>query len=310
MHSKIMRRREFLAGIASAQALWGKNRIGRSRISAITDEIARSPATAIEFARKYDLQWLELRAVPGVKTYYSTMSVEDLRPHAAEFKQAGVKISFLNSGMLKFGLPGTEQARRRTETPEARERRIAHDAVQFERRIEDLNIAIRAAHTLGVSKVRVFAFMRVEQPATLYPRLADIIGEMTKVAEKEGIELLLENEGSCNIATSEELAAFLKLVPSKALGINWDPLNGTALKEIPFPDGYRLLPKKRIGNVQIKGRSILDYPQKLDWAAIFRTLEKDGYRGQVGLETHIFGEEQVQKSHESMREILRLVEPS
>jgi sugar phosphate isomerase/epimerase len=133
---------------------------------------------------------------------------------------------------------------------------------------------------------------------------------MTKVAEKEGVELLLENEGSCNIATSQELANFLKMVPSKALGINWDPLNGTSLKEIPFPDGYRLLPKKRIGNVQIKGRSILDGPQKLDWPAIFRALEKDGYRGHVGLETHIFGPEQVQKSHESMREILRIVEPS
>ena len=68
-----------------------------------------------------------------------------------------------------------------------------------------------------------------------------------------------------------------------------------------------MLPKKRVMNVQIKGRSILDGPQKLDWRAIFDTLAKDGYKGQVGLETHIFGEVQIQASHDSMKEILKLV---
>jgi sugar phosphate isomerase/epimerase len=305
-----MKRREFLAAVASAPALWAKNAINRSRISPVTDEIADSPAAAIAFARQYDLQFVELRGVPGNKVYYSTMNEADLRPHAAELKSAGLKVSFLNSGMLKFTLPGTEPVRRRPETPEAQARRVAAETARFERRIEELNVAIRAADLLGVRKIRIFAFSRVAEPAALYPRLADIVGEMTKVAEKEGVELLLENEGSCNIATSQEMATFLKMVPSKALGINWDPLNGTAFKEIPYPDGYRLLPKKRIGNVQIKGRSILDYPQKLDWPAIFRALEKDGFRGHVGLETHIFGPELIQKSHESMREILRIVEPS
>ena len=97
-------------------------------------------------------------------------------------------------------------------------------------------------------------------------------------------------------------------VPSKWVGINWDPLNAEHSKEIAFPNGYDLLPAKRIQNVQIKGKSILPGPELMDWAAIFRRLEKDGYRGQVGLETHIFGEVQVQKSHESMKEILRIVE--
>jgi sugar phosphate isomerase/epimerase len=121
--------------------------------------------------------------------------------------------------------------------------------------------------------------------------------------------LLVENETSCNVAKCSELAAFLKLVPSKALGLNWDVMNGAEMKETPLPEGYSLLPKKRIHNVQIKGRSILDYPQKLDWAAIFNALAKDGYRDEVGLETHIFGPEQVARSHDSMRAILKIVDP-
>ena len=69
-----------------------------------------------------------------------------------------------------------------------------------------------------------------------------------------------------------------------------------------------MLPKKRILNVQIKGKSVLDYPEKLDWRTIFQTLQKDGYQGKIGLETHIFGEGQITASHNSMREILRIVQ--
>ena len=303
-----MTRRELLLATFASPALLAKtNKIDRSRLSAITDEIAKTPEAAIAFAKQYGLQWLELRDMPGTKIVYNALPEDKLRLAAKEFHDAGVKISFLNTGMLKFGLPGTELKRSRPEAPEAKAKRIAVEQKRFAERMDELDKAIRAAHILGVAKVRVFAFMRVEEPEKIYPRIADVIGEMTKVAEKEKIQLLLENEGSCNVGTSAELATFLKLVPSKALGLNWDPLNAVALKEIPFPEGYALLPKKRIWNVQIKGRSILDYPQKMDWAAILQALEKDGYQGQVGLETHIFGEEQVQRSHESMQAMLKLV---
>ena len=43
------------------------------------------------------------------------------------------------------------------------------------------------------------------------------------------------------------------------------------------------------------------------WKALVQ-LQKDGYKGQLGLETHIFGEGQVVCSHASMQEIMRIVE--
>src|SRR5262249_12475303 len=136
------------------------------------------------------------------------------------------------------------------------------------------------------------------------------ISELGEVAGKEKIHLLIENESTCNVATSAELGEIVKHIPSKWVGLNWDPLNAASKNEIPFPDGYNLLPVKRIQNVQMKGRNVLPGPEWMDWVAVFRRLEKDGYEGQIGLETHIFGEIQVQKSHESMKEILRLVEQS
>jgi hypothetical protein len=36
-------------------------------------------------------------------------------------------------------------------------------------------------------------------------------------------------------------------------------------------------------------------------------MTKDGYTGNFGLETHIFGEGQIQASHDSMKEILRIL---
>jgi sugar phosphate isomerase/epimerase len=71
-----------------------------------------------------------------------------------------------------------------------------------------------------------------------------------------------------------------------------------------------VLQKKRICNVQTKGKSLLEVNDKIDWASIFHALERDGYRGQVGLETHYFDGTKIEKSHLSMQEMLRIAETS
>ncbi|MBM3810396.1 MAG: sugar phosphate isomerase/epimerase [Acidimicrobiia bacterium] len=291
-------RRGFLAApLLAAMPAMAANRITRSRVSAITDEIARSPEGAIEFAKQYGLEWLELRSVPGGRKEYFQLSEAELREAAKQFRDAGVKISFLNTSMLKYAMPGAVNP-----NPQRR-----WDVSRFEKRQQELEQSIAAARILGVNKVRVFTFLRAADREQQIPKVAEILNQMAETAAKEKIHLLIENEGACNVATCGELVELLKQVPSKWLGINWDPLNAANKQEVAFPDGYNMLPNKRIQNVQIKGRSILPGPQLMDWAEIFRRLEKDGYKGQVGLETHIFGEIQVQKSHESIREILRLV---
>jgi sugar phosphate isomerase/epimerase len=270
--------------------------IGRSRLSAITDEIGMTPAESIAFARSYRLSWVELRKVPGEDREYFGLPESELKAAAREFANHGLGVSFLNTSMLKYMLPGTEPA-----NPRARKQ-----SGRFARRFDELRQAAAAARVLGVDKIRIFAFSRVAEPARILPRLAEVIGELCLAAAREGVTLLLENEASTNIATCAELAALLARVPSKALGVNWDPPNAGG-GEAPFPDGYERLPRERIGNVQIKGRSILPGPGRLDWAGILRRLAADGYRGKFGLETHI-REGLIQASHDSMRELLRIVE--
>jgi sugar phosphate isomerase/epimerase len=304
-------RRSFLAASCLA-APWvaaaPRNRIGRQRLSAVTDEIATTPAGAIAFAKLYNLKWLELRAIPGGGGEYARAKEPFLRQAAAELKEAGLGVSFLNTGMLKFGLPGTDVKPSRLETSEQRALRLERYQRQFDERLPYLQSSIRAAEILGVRDIRIFAFTRTGTPREHFPRIAAVINEMAAVAEKAGVRLLLENETSCNAATCAETADLLKLIPSPAVGVNWDAMNGADMKEPAFPQGYALLPKSRLWNVQIKGRSLQDGPKKLDWAALIRALEKDGYTGQLGLETHIFGRMLITHSHICMREMIRLAE--
>lgn len=306
------RRQLILGGFSlSAPVLLAKRlKLDRGRLSTITDESGKTPGENFEFAKKYGLRYLEVRGVPGAKKHYADLSESELKAAAKEFADNGVKVSFFNSGQCKFALPGTEYVRQRPETPEVKAKRLARDQQSFDARMETLQKSIRASQILGCDKVRIFAFLRTAEPEKIMPRVYDIIGPMVKVAEKEGIKLLLENEVACNVARCDEMAAAMKAIPSKAFGMNWDPLNGHHMKEEVFPHGYALLPKKKLWNVQVKGKSILkEFPADyLDWTAIYAALEKDGYAGQVGLECHIFGEEQIRRSHQCMQEMIRIAE--
>lgn len=308
-----MDRRQLLtAGLGwSASSLIAKRaKLDRSRLSTVTDESGKTPAENIDFAKKYGLRYLEVRGVPGARSHYADLPEADLKSAAKEFADNGVKISFFNSGQCKFALPGTDYVRQRPETPEVKAKRIARDQQNFDKRMDTLQKSIRASQILGCDKVRIFAFLRTAEPEKTMQRVYDVLGPMVRVAEKEGIKLLLENEVACNVANCAELAAAMKAIPSKAFGINWDPLNGHHMKEEVFPYGYSLLPKKKLWNVQVKGKSILkEFPADyLDWAAIYSALEKDGYAGQIGLECHIFGEEQIRRSHQCMQEMIRVAE--
>src|SRR5438045_7480601 len=130
-------RRELLAATLSAPALFARHRFDRSRISAITDEIGKTPDESIAFAKQYGLQWIELRNVPGGKEYIY-LDEPGLKAAAASFKANGLKVSFLNSSLMKFAWPGIEPARRRQESEEAASKRKASETARYEKRVDDL----------------------------------------------------------------------------------------------------------------------------------------------------------------------------
>ena len=310
-----MTRRELLAAPLFAPALFApaalaKGRLDKSRISAITDEIGLTPEESLAFAKQYGLRWVEVRAVPGSKPAreYAFLPEAEIKEAAASFAANGLKVSFINTGLLKFTWPGMEPARKRPETDEAREKRLANEAKRFDKRKEDVEKAVNAARILGCDKVRIFTGTRVADAKAAMPRVAEVLNELVPIAEKAKVHLLVENEASQNIGTSQELADLMELMPSKWVGYNWDPQNALPLKEVPWPDGYNVLPKKRMLNVQYKGKGIMKTsPEKLDWAAIVKALDKDGYPYMLGQETHIFDGTLIAAAHTSMETMLRIV---
>ena len=250
-----MTRRELLAagGAVCATRLWARGRMDKTRISAITDEIGMSTDESIAFAHRYGMQNVEIRNPPGGKKEYFQLPEAEIKVDAMRFAREGLKVSFVNTSLLKFAWPGMEPARRRPEDAAAREKRLAAEKLRWDNRMEDLRKAVRCAQIMGCDKVRVFTGSRVAEPRKEYQRIADTLGEMSLTAEREKVHLLIENEGSQNVRLSAELAEIVKMVPSKWVGVNWDPHNAYG-QETSFPDGYNLLPKQRILNIQVKGK--------------------------------------------------------
>lgn len=309
----VMTRRELLAGAAGGLLATSplnafKPRITKANISAITDEIGKTQADAIAFAHQYGLQWVELRHVPETKKEFAFLTEPELKRWAAELAANKLKVSFLNTSLLKFTWPGMEPVRPPKETDEQRATRVAAEQKRWERRKDDVASAVAAANILGVDKIRVFTGTRVEHPETTYKQIVQVMEELAPIAEKNKVRLLIENENSQNIGTATEVKDIMSMLPSKTVGFNWDPQNALALKEVPWPDGYSVLPKDRMLNAQFKGKGLLDdSPEKLNWKAVLEAMQKDGYRGHIGLETHIFDATLIEKAHESMKNILHIV---
>jgi len=297
-------RRQVLAGaavLAAAGPLSAfKSRITKASISAITDEIGNTQAEAIDFAHHYGLTCVELRNIPETKKEVAKMTEPEVKAVAVELAAAKLEVTFLNTSLLKFNWPGLK--------PGAEVRPM--DQKKWDSRKQDLETALRAANILGVDKVRVFTGARVEHPETTYKLIAQTMEELLPMAEKAKVHLLIENEYSQNIGDSAESRDIMAMLPSKWIGLNWDPGNAQMVKgkpETPFPDGYSLVPKDRILNIQFKAQNTLDGQYKMDWKAVLEALEKDNYQHKLGLETHGDAAKRMEHAHASMEEMLRIV---
>jgi hypothetical protein len=258
-----MDRRQLLtAGLGlTATSLFAKTaKLDRSRLATVTDESGKTPAENFEFAKKFGLRYLEVRGVPGGKMHYADMPEAQLKQAAKEFADHGVKVSFFNSGQCKFAYPGTDYVKQRAETPEQKAKRVARDQQSFDTRMETLQKNIRASQILGCDKIRIFAFLRTAEPTQTMQRVYDALGPMVKVAEKEGVKLLLENEVACNVGRCDELAAAMKAI------CNRPPVTCRALGKTDLTSDF---------DVMIEGRDMqanLNAELTIEWVCYLCTV--------------------------------------
>lgn len=309
-------RREFIGAGAGAALTcgmglpaWGAN-LSQFKLGVITDEITQDFEQALIWAKGFGLSWVELRFVWG--KYVTEFSVDDVKRAKDLLAKYGLRVSVIDSPYFKTSLPGTS-----SKFDEGKKDPLQSD---FSQQQAVLERAIARARDFGTDKVRIFAFLRVADPKTVFDRVAQELDKTATMVKGENIRLVLENEFSCNVATGAESAAMLKAVASPVLGLNWDPGNAYAAGETrPYPNGYASLDKKRIWHMHLKDAQ--DNPNgdepawrpigggKIDYLGQFRAALKDGYEGTMSLETHYLNaaKNKETSSKESMEGLLKVI---
>jgi len=313
-------RREFLAGMVALTAAKAGSRFAPAsrfdsagsgspfRVSVINDEISQDFGRACEVAsREFGMGWIELRGMWNKNIVkLDEKEVAEARSILQKFQ---LKVTDIASPLFKVDWPGAPKSK----FSEAKSFGADFTLAQQD---EVLERAMDLAKAFQTDRVRCFDFWRLENQAPYRGAIDDKLRDAAAKAAKKGIILVLENESACNTATGAESAKVLSAVQSPSFMLNWDPGNAAAAGEIPFPDGYNLLPKDRIGHCHCKdfvktGKG--DWAPMgggvIDWTGQFKALKRDGYHFAVSLETHWNGggspEECSRKSWAGMKKLLQ-----
>jgi L-ribulose-5-phosphate 3-epimerase len=285
------------------------------RISAINDELGQDFGRACEvISREFGLEWIELRGMWSKNIMKLDASeVAEARRILEKYK---LRVTDIASPLFKVYWPGAPKSKF---SPKGAQ---FNADFTYDQQGEVLERGIALAKAFRTDRVRCFDFWRLEDPSPYRDAMNSKLLEAANAAGKQGIILILENEYACNTATGAEAAQTLAAVQSSSFMVNWDPANAAARGETPYPAGYNLLPKDRIGHCHCKDIKNIASPSDstepgwaamgagvIDWVGQFTALKRQGYQYAVSLETHWRGagtaEESSRQSWAGMKEQLR-----
>jgi len=257
------------------------------KLGVITDEVSLDLGETLKtFYPKYGLGWAEIRnlQIGGKNKYvYKSATKEEIKDIRKQLDDAGIKLSMLDTGFYKIALPGTKPLHESASE-------LNPSEGEFARQMDELKRAADAAHTLGTKKVRIFTFLRVPDPDTIFDRIVDELHKAIAVAKEQDVVLVVENEHSCNTATGTETAKLFNAVKDRTLMHNWDPGNCFEAGEEPFPKGWNMLDHDRIIHVHLKDAAGKDWKPigagEIDFMGQFKALKDMQFNQTMSLETH------------------------
>ena len=282
------------------------------RVAVINDEITQDFGRACEIAAKeFGMDWIELRGMWNKNILkLDAKEVEEARLILEKNK---LRVTDIASPLFKVDWKGAPLSKF------SPKRDQFNADFTFDQQDEVLDRSIELAKAFNTDRVRCFDFWRLDDQVPYREAINEKLMAAADSAGKKGIILVLENEPSCNTATGAESAKVLSAVKSPHLVLNWDPGNASEHGEIPYPNGYDLLPKDRIGHCHCKdavkkanGKGYDWGPMGkgiIDWVGQFKALKRDGYSYAVSLETHWRGagtpEESTRQSWAGMKKELQ-----
>jgi sugar phosphate isomerase/epimerase len=258
------------------------------RLAVINDEISQDFEKVCQIVSgEFGLEWIELRSMWNKNvTELNVKEIEDANKILHEHK---LRVTDIASPLFKTDWPGAP----RSSQSESRDQFHADfDAAAQDKLLER---CVALAHAFQTDRIRCFDYWRLDDQKPYRTAIDRKLQQAAERCAKDDLVLLLENEMSCNTATGEEAAAILKAIPNQNFMLNWDPGNAAAIGSTPYPAGYQLLPKDRIGHCHCK--DVVSKPDHkydwapvgagiVDWAGQLRALQHDGFRYGLSLETH------------------------
>ena len=282
------------------------------RVAVISDEITQDFGHACEVAaQEFGMNWIEQRGMWDKNLLkLDAKEIEEARRILEKYK---LRVTDIASPLFKVDWQGAPQSKF------SPKRDQFNADFTFEQQDEVLERSIELAKAFQNDRVRCFDFWRLDDQAPFRQGINEKLRDAAETAGKKNVLLVLENEMTCNTATGAEAGKVLNAVKSQYLKLNWDPGNAAAHGEIPYPDGYDLLPKDRIGHCHCKDAVKKADGKGYEWAAMghgmidwvgqFNALKRDKYEYAVSLETHWRGagtpEESTRQSFAGMKEDLQ-----
>ena len=262
------------------------------KVGIILDEIGDDFEQSLDIALEHGVRHVELRSLWG--TNISEATADQIARAKDAIERRNMRVIGIAGPVFKIHL-SEELAGGVGDTHRAR----ASGTV--EEHLELLEGTIRTAKTFGTDIVRTFAFWRKGAPTPeIYDRIEEHLRKAVAKAEAAGVRLALENEHACFIGTASESVEILKRIPSKHLGLIWDPGNAANLDPVEdvFPKGYEALKAgigfERIFHVHLKDVTTAGDKVRftefgkgeIDFRGQLRALVEDGYQGAISMETH------------------------
>jgi len=248
------------------------------KLSVITDEVSQDLQTAVNLAKEFNLDGIEIRSVWEKDP--QNLDESDIRRIREIVTRNKLQVSCIASPFFKCDLDNPKE---------------------YDQHIEILEKCVRLAKELDTNIIRGFAFWRKGKLEDYLDRIIDQYQKPLGIIEKEKVILGVENEASTSLGNGRELKLFLDRIESPNVKVVWDPGNNISTwtlaekGEIPYPDGYELI-KDKIVHVHIKdlclnpdtgkGEAVPLGTGEVDYPGQFRALIRDNYNGYVSLETH------------------------
>src|SRR5262249_11041845 len=160
-----------------------------------TDELTTNLDEATDFVSSYGLHYCELREFFGKNIMNVPQADLDRAKKVLEAHK--LQVTDIASPIFKWNLPNMP-AKAGEKRDEFKASFVESDADTV------LEKSFKLARFFGTNKVRIFSYWRVEDPEKAYPFVVERLGKAAKVAAKNEIILVLENEHACNVGTGKE----------------------------------------------------------------------------------------------------------